>query len=114
VGKLLYMQTRMVEEAEQEVRAAAEPREATIGLVTDLLLGLGRGIAQPALDVSMAALFGIQIRGILRQPFDIELGMLGQELLYHGRPMRLQMVPDENHRPPDPAPKVLQEYDHVL
>ena len=52
----------MGEEAEQNVRAAAESREAAIGLLTDLFLGLGRGVAQPAFDFPMTTLLRVQFR----------------------------------------------------
>jgi hypothetical protein len=84
LGKLLYTETRVVEEAKQEIRAATESREASIGLLTDLLFRLGRGVAQPGLDVPMTTLLGIQLGGILRQPLDVEFGMQSQERMALG------------------------------
>jgi len=68
-----------VEEAEQEVRAVAEPREATIGLVTDLLSvsGVHRSAG---LDVSMTALFGIPNPGHTSAAIRHRARDAGQEL----------------------------------
>ena len=102
----------MVEEAKQEIWAATEWRETAIGLLADLFFRLGRSLAQPVLDVSMTTLLGVQFGGIRRRSLHVEFGMLSQELLHHRRSMHPQPVPNQDHRPTDAAPGVLQEHDH--
>ncbi len=114
LGKLVYTESGVVEEAKQEIWAAAESCEAPIGLLADLFFCLGRGVTHPVLDVPVATLLWIQLWRVLRQPLQVEFGMLGKELLHHRRPMRLQPVPDQDHRPTDSAPEMLQEHNHVL
>src|SRR5512143_789688 len=104
----------MAKEAEQQIGSAAQPRESPVRMRADLRLGLGCGIAHPRLDVPMTPLLRVQVRGIRREPLDIDLGVLGQERLDHGGPMGLQAVPDDDLRPADLATEMLQVCDGVL
>jgi putative transposase len=104
----------MVKEAEQQIGPTAKPCESPVRVLADLRLGLGRGIEHPLLDIPMTLFLRVQVRGVRRQPLHVDLGMLGQEHLDHLGSMGLQAVPDDDHRPSNPTPDVLQMRDRVL
>lgn len=104
----------MVEEAEQEIGPSSQSRESAIGWLADLLIGLGRGVPHPLLDVPMTTFLRVQLRGIRRQPLYVDLGVLRQERLDRRRTMRLQSIPDDDHRATDLPAEVLQVNDRVL
>jgi hypothetical protein len=59
------------------------------------------GIPKMPFDVAMAPLLGVQIRCIRWQPFHLNLGVCGDILLDEYSPMRIQSIPDDDHRRSD-------------
>ena len=104
----------MMEEAEDEIGSLANPRESAISLFPNLRLGLRRAPLHPILDIPVTVFLGVQVRGIPRQPLHDDLGMLGQERLDHLGTVGLQSIPDDDHRPTDLAPQMLQVRDRIL
>ena len=83
-----YRQPRMPKEPEDEIGTLAESRKAMIHLRTEFVNARRRGMAEMLFDSAVAALLGVQVRGIWREPFHVDLGMLGEILLHDKCVMR--------------------------
>jgi hypothetical protein len=98
----------MAKEAQEEVRTLTESCKAAIHL-HPYVVGVRRSrIPEMLFDVTMAPLLGVQIRRIGWQPFDLKLWMCRDILLDDHGPMRVQSVPDDEHRSSDVPPEVAE------
>jgi hypothetical protein len=104
----------MSEESEDEVRSSAEAGKATIDPSTEIADTAGQSIAQVLLDVAMAALLGIQIRGLGREPVHLDLGMRTPILSDHRGAMSVAPVPDDDERAWNVALEVTERDHHVI
>lgn len=87
----------MAKEPEDKIRTLAESRQAAIHLRTKLVNADRSGIAEMLFDIAVTTLLGVQVRGVRREPFHVELGMCGEILLDDDRAMRGGAVPDHDH-----------------
>jgi hypothetical protein len=78
----------MPKEPEDKLGTLAESRKAAIHLSTKLVYADRRGIAERLFDSAVTTLLGVQVRGVRREPFHVELGMHGAILLHDDRAMR--------------------------
>ena len=84
---MVYIEPGMPEESEDEIRASAEAGKAAIHAGTEFA-GTGRlGIAQVLLDMAMASLLRIQVRGIGRKPVHLDLRIRAKVCVDHRRSM---------------------------
>ena len=67
-------------EAQQQVRSTTQAGEPLIQQGTDLPHRVGSGVGQPRFHLAMRVLFGIQVRGLLRQGLDDDLRMINRKL----------------------------------
>jgi hypothetical protein len=104
----------MSEESEDEVGSPAEAGKAAIDPSTEVADTTGQSIAQVLLDVAMASLLGIQIRGIGREPVHFDLGVRTQILFDHHGAMSVEPVPDDDERAGNVALEVTEGDHHVL
>ena len=86
----------MPEESKDEIRASAEAGKAAIDSGAEFARTGGLSIAQVLLDMAMAPLLGIQIRGIGRKPVHLDLRVPPQILFDHRRTMGAEPVPDQH------------------
>ena len=86
---MVYIQSGMPEEAEEEVRSPAEASKATINTCAEVADACRGGIAQVLFDVAMAALLGIHIWRIGREPFHVNVWMRGHIVLDDDRSVRV-------------------------
>ncbi len=70
-------------------------------------------MAEMLFDGAVAALLGVQVRGVWREPFHVDFGMLGEILLHDKGAMRGGAVPDHDHRPGKMPPEMLQGDHHI-
>jgi hypothetical protein len=84
---LVYMKPCMPAEPKYKIRALAEAGKASIYLRAELSAARRCRITQVLFDVAMASLFGVQIRGIRREPRHPDLGVLSEVFLDDGCPM---------------------------
>jgi hypothetical protein len=108
-----YRKPRMPKEPEHEIGTLAEPRKSAVYLRTEFVNARRRGIAEMLFDSAVAALLGVQVRGVRREPFHVDLGMLGEILLHNKCAMRGRAVPDHDHRPGKMPPEMLQGHHHL-
>jgi hypothetical protein len=66
----------MSEESKDEIGTSAEASNAAIDLGTEFADVGGQRMAEVRLDVAMAPLLGIEIRGIRREPVHLDLKAL--------------------------------------
>lgn len=78
----------MPKEPEDKSGTLAESRKAAIHLSTKLVNADRSGIAEMLFDIAVTTLLGVQVRGVGREPFYVELGMRGAILLHDDRAMR--------------------------
>jgi hypothetical protein len=78
----------MPKEPEDKIGTLAESRKAAIHLSAKLVNADMSGIAEMLFDIAMAPLLGVQVRGVRREPFHVDLGMRGAILLHDDRAMR--------------------------
>lgn len=99
----------------QEVRLASEAQEISARQCAEFLDG-GRGrVEHGQLHGVVARLFGVEFRGVARQPFDLEIvAMPRHEFADTPRAVRLEMIPDNDQRPTDPSAEVAQARDDFL
>lgn len=102
-----------MQETEQAIWPPSGSRETAIGLLSDLLIGLGCGVPHPLVDVPMTTFLRVQLRGMRRKPLDVDFRVLLKEHLDRRRAMGLQAVPDQDHRTTDLPAEVLQVNDRV-
>jgi hypothetical protein len=105
---LVYIQSGMPEEAEDEVRSPAEASKATINTCAEVADACRGGIAQVLFDVAMAALLGIHIWRIGREPCHVNVWMRGHIVLDDDRSVCVEPIPDDDHRPGDVLLEVAQ------
>ena len=103
----------MAKEPEEKIGTPAESRKAAVHLSTKLVNADRGGIAEMLFDIAVTTLLGVQVRGIRREPFHVELGMCGEILLYDDRAMRGGAVPDHDHWSGKMALEMLQG-DHPI
>ena len=91
----------MVKEPQEEVGTLTESRKPAIHL-HPYVAGVRRSrIPEMLFDVARAPLLGVQSRRIGWQPFYLKLWMCRDILLDEHGPMRVQPVPDDDHRSSD-------------
>ena len=103
----------MAKEPKEEVGTLPKPREATIHLGTYVMGSDRGGIPKMLFNTAMAPLLGIQIRGIGWQPFHFKVGMRGHIVLDDDGSMRIEPIPDNDHRPRDVPLEVLQGHQNI-
>ena len=104
----------MPTEPKHEVWTPAESSKPAIDLSAYLIEAYRGCIAEMLLDITLAAFFRVQVRGIRWKPCNVELGVPSEILLDHGRPMCCEPVPEEDHRTRDVPLKMLQGRHDVL
>ncbi len=70
-------------------------------------------IPEMLFDVAMASLLGVQIRRIGWQPFHLNRGMCRDILLDEHGPMRVQSIPDDDHRSSDVPLEVAESHQDI-
>ncbi len=103
----------MAKEAQEEVGTLTEACKPAVHLDPDLASVRRSRIAEMWFDVTMAPLLGVQIRRIGWQPFHLKLWMCRDILLDDHGPMRVQSVPDDDHRPSDVPPEVPEGHQDI-
>jgi hypothetical protein len=103
----------MPKEPADEVGTLTEARKSAVHLSTEFVNARRRGIAEMLFDSAMAALLGVQVWGIWREPFHVDFGMLGEIRLHDKGAMRGGAVPDHEHRPGKMSPEMLQGDHHI-
>ena len=78
----------MAKEPEDKIGTLAESRKATIHLSTKLMNADRSGLAEMLCAMAVTTLLGVPVRGVRREPFHVDLGMLGEILLHDHRAMR--------------------------
>lgn len=71
------------------------------------------GIPEMLFDMAMAALLGVQIRRIGREPFHFKVGMCGHIILEDHSSVCVQPIPDDDYRPGDVPLDVSQRHKNV-
>jgi hypothetical protein len=104
----------MLEASEDEIRTSAEARKATIALGSEVADAGGRSMASVLCDVAMTPLFGIQVRGIGRQPVPLDRRMRAKLRLDHRGAMRPEPVPDQPEGAGNIALEVAEGGHHVI
>jgi hypothetical protein len=104
----------MSEESENEVGAPAEASKTAIDPSTEIAEPSGQRMAPVLFDVAMAALLGIQIGGIGREPVHLDLGMRTQIRFDHRGAMRVEPVPDDDERAGNVALEVTERAHDVI
>jgi hypothetical protein len=103
----------MAKEPQEEVGAVAEACNPAIHLGT-YVLGVDRGgIPKTLFHLAMAPLLGVQVRGIGGQPCHFQVGMRGHLVLDNDGSMRLEPIPDDDHRPGDVPLDVWQGHQNI-
>jgi hypothetical protein len=90
------MKSGMAEEAEDEIGTLAEASKAPIDPDAEVADTGGQRITQVLLDIAVAPLLGIQIRGIGRKPVHLDFGMCLHICFDHLRAMGVEPVPDDD------------------
>jgi hypothetical protein len=104
----------MPEESEDEIGTSAEASNAALDSCAEIADASGQRMAQVLLDMAMAPLLGIQIRGIGWEPVHLDLGMGRQILFDHLRAMGVEPVPDDDERARNVALEVTEGDHHVI
>jgi hypothetical protein len=86
----------MPEESQDEIGTPAEAGEAAIDPSTKVAEVSGQRMAQVLLDMAMAPLLRIQVRGVGRKPVHLDLRMCLHILCDHCRAMGVEPVPDDD------------------
>ena len=98
----------MAKEPQEEIRTLTETCEAAIHVGTKLA-GIRRSrIPEMLFDMAVAPLFGVHIRRIGWEPFQLNLGVCTNRLPDDHGSMRVQTVPDDDHWPCDVPLKVAE------
>jgi hypothetical protein len=98
----------MTKEPKDEVGTSTESCKPAIHMGT-YVGAVGRGgIAEVLFDIPMPPLLGVQIRCIRGQPFHRHLRMRSHILLDDHGSMRIQPIPDDDHRAGDVSLEMLQ------
>jgi hypothetical protein len=105
---LVYIESRIPEESEDEVRSLAEASKTAIYARAQVADACRDSVAQVLFDVAMAPLFRIQIGGIRRQPVHLDLRMCAKIFLDHRRSMGMEPVPDNDQPARDLALKMAE------
>jgi hypothetical protein len=103
----------MPKKPEDKIGTLAESRKAAIHLSTKFVNADRGGIAEMLFDIAVTTLLGVQVRGVRRKPFHVELGMRGEILLHDDRAMRGGAVPDQDHGSGKMALEMLQGHYHI-
>jgi hypothetical protein len=103
----------MAKEPEDKSGTPAESRKAAIHLSTKLVNADRGGIAEMLFDMAVTTLLGVQVRGVRREPFHVELWMCGEIRLDDGRAMRGGAVPAHEHWPGKMALEMVQGAHHI-
>jgi hypothetical protein len=103
----------MAKEPEDEVRTVTDSCKPTIHLGPHLASVRRSGIPKMLFDVAMTPLLGIHIRGIGWQPFHLNLRVCSDILLDEHSPMRIQSIPDDDHRPSDVPLEVAEGHEDI-
>lgn len=103
----------MPKEPEDQIGTLAESRKAAIHLRPKLVNADRSGMAEMLFDMAVTTLLGVQVRGVRREPFHVELGMRGAIRLHDDRAMRGGAVPDHEHWSGKMALDMLQGHDHL-
>ena len=72
-----------------------------------------RGIPEMLFDIAMTALLGVQIRCIGWQPFHLHLRVCSEVFLDDRSPVRIQSIPDDDHRPGDVPLEVAEGHEAI-
>src|SRR5688572_21369411 len=104
----------MSEESEDEIGSAAEASKAAINPGAEITDTAGQRIAQVLLDIAMAPLLGIQIRGIGWEPVHLELRMRPQIRFDHHSAVGVEPVPDDDEGAGNVALDVTEGDHHVI
>jgi hypothetical protein len=103
----------MAEEPVDEVRTLTASCKTAIHLDT-YFAGACRGrIPEMLFDIAMAPLLGVQIRCIRGQPLHCNRRMRSDILRDDQGPMRVQPIPDNDHRPRDVPLEMLQGHQDI-
>ena len=103
----------MTKESQEEVGTLAETCEPAIHLDTDVVGRRRGGVPEMLFDIAMVPLLGIHIRRIRREPFHFKVGMYGNIVLDDDGSMRVQPIPDDDHRPGDVPLEVAQGHKNI-
>jgi hypothetical protein len=104
----------MPKEPEDEIGTLAESRKATIHLRTEFVHAGRSGMAKMLFDIAVAALLGVHVRGVRREPFHVDLGMLGEILLHDECAMRTEPVPNDDEGPRNTALEVAEGSHNIV
>jgi hypothetical protein len=103
----------MTKAPQEEVGTVTETGKAAIHLGLYVVGMNWGGIPQMLFDLAMAALLGVQIRRIGREPFHVKVRMCGHIVLDDNRSVCVQPIPDDAHRPGDVPLAVSQGHKNV-
>ena len=105
----------MSEEGGQDVVASAEAEEARTRLGAQFFDGVGCGVAQFRLHHAVAALLGVQVGGVARQPLEVEVaGVARDEGLRLGAAVLVEAVPHDGEGTAHLPAEVAQGGDDVI
>jgi hypothetical protein len=103
----------MAKKPPDEVGTLTESCKPAVHLAPDLASVRRSRLPEMVFDVAMASLFGVQIRRLGWEPFPLTLGVCINILPDDHGSMRVQTVPDDDHRPGDVPLEVLQGHQNI-
>jgi hypothetical protein len=103
----------MTKEPQEEVGTVTETCKPAIHLGPYVVGMNWGGIPEMLFDIAMAALLGVHIRRIGREPFHFKVGMCGHIVLDDNSSVCVQPIPDDDHRPGDVPLEVSQCHKNV-
>jgi hypothetical protein len=106
-------QAGVSETADDEIRAVLEAAELASGETMQVCGVMRQGVLHGTFDTGIAWLLGVEVRGIGWQVGRREVARVGSE--EGSRPvcaMGIEPLPDDQERPADLSPEVLQGLDH--
>jgi hypothetical protein len=103
----------MPKEPEEKIGTLAESRKAAIHLRPKRVHADRSGIAEMLFDMALTTLLGVQVRGVRREPFQVELGRRGAIRLHDDRAMRGGAVPEHDHWSGKMALDMWQGHDRI-
>jgi hypothetical protein len=104
----------MSEESKDEIRTPAEAGKAAIYAGAECTGSGGLSLAQVLLDMPLASLLGIEVRGIGQKPVHLALRRRTQILFDHRRTMGVKTVPDQDKGACDVSLEVPEGHDDSI
>ncbi len=104
----------MSEESEDEVGSPAEASKAAIDAGAEITDTAGQSIAQVLLDIAMAPLLRIQVRGIGREPVHLDLRMCAKISFDDSRAMGIEPILDNDQPAGDIVLKMAEGEHNII